>query len=846
MAQNPFDQFDAQAAPRPASQLKPLIGIPEKPEKPREAPAGYRYTADGNLEPIPGGPADPNVKQGGPRTATEIELEAKRASEKKRGETISAIMGRVEDLFKADIEGQPLSRLGGLTEYIGKLPKNERFNAAANSMLPLIRPLIAQTAKEGDSDKEMQVFMAYIPQASDADSTIVEKLDMLKTLIGGMVDGKVPSETLASAAPVDPKNAAQLQQLFEQGATAEQINQAAAGLNLSIPADMLNAAIVYRDAGGKGASLFPASKTPEAPQGPSPEMQAIGAGVGDIVQGAGDIAGIVGNPLNALINQIAGTNLSTDLGRTLREATGLPTGNEAASAIIRGATGGLAGAGAANLLARGATGAVQGGLQQMAQAPLLQAAGGGGAGLGAEVAREQGAGPIGQVGGALLGGVLGAGGAGAAGAMMAPRVPVSSAVTAARAEKIPVMTSDIAPPETFVGKSMQAIGERIPVAGTGGVRVSQQEARTDAVKRLLTDYGVGDETAATKIASSLKETRGAEISKYTKMKDEVIAPLASAGEVPMPNAMAKIDEEIARLSAISPEGYAPAVAILRRYRQDLMGKSLDGIEDVRRLVGNEFAADNMAAVRTDAEKSLGRIYGALKEDMGEFIRVNGAPRDLVKWKVANARLKESVDELKKTGLRSALRDGDVTPETVTNLLFSSKPSDIAALYRNLGPKGRANARTAIMDKVLKDAVGKDGNLDAITPETFLNAVRKQAAQLRIFFPKAEADRIEGLAKALQLTSRAGQANVMTQTGQQAVVPASATSLITGISYLMGGDVGATALGTLLATGAIGGITRVLENPSVGRALVQLRQASPKEEQAALKRLVAAMNAVETE
>jgi hypothetical protein len=35
---------------------------PEKPEKPKDAPSGYRYNAEGNVEFIPGGPADPGVK----------------------------------------------------------------------------------------------------------------------------------------------------------------------------------------------------------------------------------------------------------------------------------------------------------------------------------------------------------------------------------------------------------------------------------------------------------------------------------------------------------------------------------------------------------------------------------------------------------------------------------------------------------------------------------------------------------------------------------------------------------------------------------------------------------------
>jgi hypothetical protein len=846
MAQaNPFDQFDAKAAPRPAAELKPLIGIPEKAPEAKEPPSGYRVTASGNLEAIPGGPADPNRPGGaGPKTATELDLEAKKASEKKRGDTIRAIMGRVEDLYQADIAGQPLERLGGLTEYIGTLPKNERFNAAANSMLPLIRPLIAQTAKEGDSDKEMQVFMAYIPQASDADATIVEKLDMLKTLIGGMVDGKVPSETLATAAPVNPETAAQLQQMFEAGATAEQISQAAAQLNLSVPAEMLSAAINYRDAGGKGASLFPASQTPQAPAGPSPEMQALGAGVGDIVQGAGDILGLVGNPLNAVVNQALGTNLSTDLGSSLRSATGLPTGNETASAIIRGATGGLAGAGAAGLLARGTTGAVSSGLGQMAQAPLLQTAGGGGAALGAEMARDQGAGPVGQIGAALLGGVAGAGGAKAVGAALAPRVPVSSAVTAAKADNIPVMTSDIAPPETFIGKNMQALGERIPLTGTGAVRVAQQDARTNAVNRLLTDYGVGDEATTAKVTASLNQTRAAEVQKYTKMKDDVIAPLSSAGEVPIPNATKAIDDEIARLERLSPETFAPAISVLRRWRSDLTGKTLEDVETLRRQVGEEFSSEGMAAVKKEAQKSLNRIYGPLNEDMGQFIKANGAPRDYAKWRIANGRLSESISELKKSGLRRALRDGDVSPEVVESLLFSSKPSDVATLYRNLGPQGKAAARTAILDRVYRGMKDKGGG--EVTPEKFLTEVRKQAGQVRIFFSKPEADRIEGLIKALELTNRAGQANVKTQTGQQAVVPTLATGVTSLISQLVGGDVTATAAGALLATGAVGGLTRVLENPSVGRALIQLRQASPKEEQAALKRLVAAINAVETE
>jgi len=58
--QNVFDQFDGAATPSvPISSIQPVIAAPK--DTPREAPTGYRYNAAGNVEFIPGGPADPNA-----------------------------------------------------------------------------------------------------------------------------------------------------------------------------------------------------------------------------------------------------------------------------------------------------------------------------------------------------------------------------------------------------------------------------------------------------------------------------------------------------------------------------------------------------------------------------------------------------------------------------------------------------------------------------------------------------------------------------------------------------------------------------------------------------------------
>jgi hypothetical protein len=424
----------------------------------------------------------------------------------------------------------------------------------------------------------------------------------------------------------------------------------------------------------------------------------------------------------------------------------------------------------------------------------------------------------GGAGGAIGGRVAQAMGAGAP----------NAAVQAAQDLNIPVLSSDVAPPTTFMGRSAQQLGERVPFAGTSGVRQAQQTARTDAVTELLADYGVGDPQLAEKVASSLTQTRKAQIDKYTTMKREVIAPLASAGEVPVTGATKAIDDEITRLERISPEGFAPVVSILRRWKSDLAGKSLDDIEVLRRQVGEEFAAPELAKVSGEAQKSLNRIYGPLREDMGAFIKANGAPKDYVKWQVANKRLAEGMEELGKSALKSVLRDADQTPEAVWRLLFSNKPSDVAALYRNLGPQGRAAARSAIMDKVFRDA---GGNLAEMTPEKFLRDVKKQASQVRIFFNGDEAKRLEGLIGALKLTTRAGEAPVLTASGQQTYAP------IVGAGLLDAFGTG----GAAIAGGAsLGLLARAYESAPVRQAIMRFQNAKPIDQNAAAQRVVAAM------
>lgn len=101
------------AAPSaPSGRNEPRMVVPGKPDK-ADIPSGYRVNASGNLEPIPGGPADPNVKKPQP---TELELKAELNN-------IQAIRDQIKDSLQyvrpgTTSIGSYTGQFGGLSSFL--------------------------------------------------------------------------------------------------------------------------------------------------------------------------------------------------------------------------------------------------------------------------------------------------------------------------------------------------------------------------------------------------------------------------------------------------------------------------------------------------------------------------------------------------------------------------------------------------------------------------------------------------------------------------------------------------------------------------------------------------------
>lgn len=418
------------------------------------------------------------------------------------------------------------------------------------------------------------------------------------------------------------------------------------------------------------------------------------------------------------------------------------------------------------------------------------------------------------------------------GPKMAPR-PIQAPRTAAPASEaaqvvregeragVRVMTTDVRPPRTFIGRNAQALGEKIPWAGTGGPRAVQQAQRVEAVRTLLRDTGgddivqLFDDTPAAldDVARSLTAQRSRELTRLTGRKKDVIARLSSAGEVPVKSTLQAIDDQIAMLTRRGTRPALEVVEELKGLRGSMQGKTLDQLEAIRAdELSNAFTGNTLADIRAVGEKAIRAIYGPLRDDMGSFISAHGAKGDLTAWKGANERLAAMAGELDATAFRNVLKNAELTPEVVGRMLFSRDRSTVARLYSNLDAQGQARAQAAVIQRAFDKAISADQGLSV---ERFVNNLSQMGDSVGVVFQGDDLARVQGLAKVLNATRRAASASVAPPTGVQNTPIA-----------------GGFALGTLFGQAAIpvaaagGMLARFYESVPVRNLLLKLGRTKP--------------------
>jgi len=573
------------------------------------------------------------------------------------------------------------------------------------------------------------------------------------------MDVKLPNGTIIKGVP--------------EGTTKEQVMQKAIASGLATPADF-------------GASNMPADVIPlgeigqDVPDMPQPQRD---LSIGDQLIGAGEAAlttatgltggtlGYIGGTARGLGQQLLGEGTAQDAQRMAEEGAAMLTyapRTEAGQRMV-GAIGNAAAAlppalGMATPLQ--ATGAIQGAARS-AQAAGIRAP-----------------------------------------SLPTPRLQQGAEQAVAFADKnqLPITTSDISPPTSATGRGAQIIGEQTPFIGTGALRGGQQEARVGLLQKLKDETPeISDEVISKSLTNSVNSYKAAIGKRY----NEISSKMADR-KFPINNTIKAIDSELASLTQQSKIKDPATISALQSIRDDLTsgeGQTFQVMRDNRTFMRENLKSEKPS---TQADRVIDRVYNAMTEDIQSAVKSALGDDAAFKLKRADKLFASEINTQKKTKLKNALMKGDVKPEEATKVLFSNSPSDVRELYSSLDNKGRANARAAIINKMLEKANE--------SPERFLSEANRYKTQYETFFKGEERAKLDGMIAYLNATRRAAKATVDTPTGQR------------NIPLIVAGGAGADIAGgggaISLTIGTIAGLSRLYESKPVRNALIRLSKTKP--------------------
>lgn len=582
---------------------------------------------------------------------------------------------------------------------------------------------------------------SYFPQLGDDDATVKAKQARLLQLLesakvkAGRASPQIEQALAAVQADLKP-DVTSLQQAFDNGASLEEIMKMAqdSGTPTPILQDLIEA-IKFRDSGGKGATILPPETPPDG--GGGGLGQALYAGVGDVAEGIGNVAGIIGNPLNAGINAIAGTNLSTDLGQTFRDATGAPRGNALASAINQGGVGAMTGAGLANAAARGGGGYIA---NALASQPVQQVAGGVTAGAAAEGARQAGAPAPVQLGAGLLGGVLGFGGANA---LMSAGRPTSVAPVAQAAARqgVEMLPADVGGATTrrLTSAAAQAPLSAAPItaaAERSSASFGQATQRASQGSRLAPDEaGAIVVKAGERFNKQSRETGGKLYDRAEKMAQGV--------SIKAKGAIATIDEQIADLSQ-AKEVNAPLISALERFKADLsnnQGIKVSGMRDLRTAAQKAAYTEDMRS--TPAQRVLGIVANAIGDDINAGLQQAGRGNAAQAFKTADTYWKDRVEYIDKV-LEPVIgkgKSGEAVLGAVEQMAQGKGKGvqNLMKLMRSVDKEELSDIQATIIDRMGKSTAGaQNAEGSAYSASTFLTNWNKMSGKGKAaLFPNQE-------------------------------------------------------------------------------------------------------------
>jgi hypothetical protein len=404
-----------------------------------------------------------------------------------------------------------------------------------------------------------------------------------------------------------------------------------------------------------------------------------------------------------------------------------------------------------------------------------------------------------------------------------PAEEAAKVIATGEKEGVRVLTSDVVPPETWLGKSIQSLGEKIGFIGTGGARAIQQKERQEVVQGLADEFGIVsvNDDFLPEIIKSLQKKQAAELAVAAKQRNAAVDQLVKFGDVPVNQTTKTIEREVAKQERLGAKANQELLTNLNNIKESING-NFSLVKDIR----TEVISDLKAISRSEDQRAtaaLQAVKSAIDKDLIVFARNNdkGALKD---WLQSNRKFAFELGKAKNTELKRLIQNGEVSPKVVGPILRGGDPTELKRLFSSLTPKGQNSARAAI----IKDALEASGSLTSANPDRLSTILNKPKTQRVIneFFKGEDKEALDGLTRLLDSTRRAQSAAVATKTGEQAILPVSIGAAI------------AEPFTAFITGSSLAAITRGYESKAVRTVLLKLAASKKgsKEEIELLKQL----------
>lgn len=346
----------------------------------------------------------------------------------------------------------------------------------------------------------------------------------------------------------------------------------------------------------------------------------------------------------------------------------------------------------------------------------------------------------------------------------------TSILEAGLKNNVPVMTSDLFPPESYMGKIAQSFSEKLGPLGTGGARNKQQIARTEAIIGLADEFGVDlDTDFAASVANSIRTQNAKRLELAGMQRRQAINDIDKFGKFENKKTIDVINDLLNKQESLGATANKTIIKELEDFKNELS----------KPTTFSEAAAQRTQLIKKKLQYARGEdlapvgilqeVKSALDKDMIAFSRKvdKNATHN---WLDANRKFAQEADISKRTTLKQILESGDVTPEKILPQLKGGRPSELNRLYDNLSEKGRSSARGALIQQALKDA--KFFEVDANpNPNAVLSAMNRSNFQqaANVFFKGRDKVELDGLIRLLNATKQAQSSQSLLRTGEMAAI-----------------------------------------------------------------------------